>query len=209
MSDEAPGSPRAGGFADAFWLQWHLTDACNLDCSHCYRDSDAGEHGHGRERSLPELEGLLERYQHFLDSRGLRGRIQFCGGEPLLAQGLLPLLRQARRRHIPARVLSNGTPVTSTLANELRGAGARIVQVSLDGDRAAHDEVRGNGSFDRARRGVELLAKAGIDVTVAATVRRSNLDRISAIIDCAVEAGARRVAFHRILGADRGLNHVA
>lgn len=187
------------GFRDSFWLQWHLTDACNLDCRHCYRDRERSA-----ERRLDDLSDVLERYVAFLGKLGVRGRIQFCGGEPLLARSLVPLLRQARRRGIPTRVLSNGTVVTDELARELFQAEARIVQVSLDGGRACHEGYRGRGSFDRACTGIERLARAGIEVTVAATLSRENVGEIESITEAADEQGAARIAFSRLVPRGAG-----
>jgi radical SAM protein with 4Fe4S-binding SPASM domain len=191
---------RSRAFTDAFWLQWHLTDACNLTCRHCYRDS--GEHR--PERSEAELRDALPRYRSFLDARALRGRLQLCGGEPLLARGLFPVLRAARGLEIPCRVLSNGTLATPALASDLREAGVRIVQVSLDGDRAHHDAWRGEGAFERAVAGARHLAAAGVEVTVAATLARANASQIAPVIEAALGAGACRVAFSRLVPQGAG-----
>jgi len=192
----------ARGFTDTFWLQWHLTDACNLACRHCYRAADAS----GGERSLEELEGVLGRYLDFLDAHGLagRGRIQLAGGEPLLARSLLPLLERARDLGVPCRVLSNGTTATPTLARDLAAAQVRIVQVSLDGDVVHHDALRGEGAFDRALAGARALAESGIEVTVAATLCRENANQIIPIINAAVDSGASRVAFSRLVPQGAG-----
>jgi AdoMet-dependent heme synthase len=192
---EADLPPVPGGFRDTFWLQWHLTDACNLDCRHCYRDAACAS----SEPALEVLEDVLVRYERFLAALGVRGRIQFGGGEPLISRNLLPLLRRARARGIPCRVLSNGTLVTDALAVKLFEAGARIVQVSLDGGRERHDELRGAGAFERALAGIERLARAGVEVTVAATLSRRNVADIEVITRAAVGAGAYRIAFSRLV----------
>lgn len=189
-------------FTDAFWLQWHLTDACNLDCRHCYREPGAA--GARPERSLEELGDVLRRYRRFLDDRALRGRLQLCGGEPLLARGLIPLARAAHELSIPCRVLSNGTLATPELAASLRAAGVAIVQVSLDGGRERHDAWRGAGAYDRAVAGARHLAGAGLEVTVAATLARPNADQIGPVIDAALGAGACRVAFSRLVPQGAG-----
>lgn len=191
---------RSLAFTDAFWLQWHLTDACNLECRHCYREPGAAR----PERSLEALDDVLRRYREFLDERGLRGRLQLCGGEPLLARSLVPIARAAHELSIPCRVLSNGTLATPELAASLRAAGVTIVQVSLDGGRERHDAWRGAGAFDRAVAGAKHLAGAGLEVTVAATLARPNADQIGAVIDAALGAGASRVAFSRLVPQGAG-----
>ena len=130
--------------------------------------------------------------------------MQFCGGEPLLARSLLPLAQRARQVHLPTRVLSNGIPVTDALAGDLRRSGVGIVQVSLDGGREIHDAIRGEGAFDRAAAGARLLVGAELELTIAATLSRLNLDQIDAVLTTAVDLGAERVAFSRLVPSGAG-----
>lgn len=188
------------GFTDTFWLQWHLTDQCNLACKHCYRDPRMSRD----ERSLEELSDVLGRYARFLDKNNLRGRIQFCGGEPFLAKSLFPLIKKARELAIPCRVLSNGTVITKKLAEKLSRLGVTIVQVSLDGDQNLHDSLRGSGSFEKSVQGIRTLASQGIEVTVAATICRSNVKSIDSIVETASNSGAYRISFSRLVPQGSG-----
>jgi radical SAM protein with 4Fe4S-binding SPASM domain len=191
-------------FSDPFWLQWHLTDACNLSCRHCYREPGVMR----REAPVEALEAVVRRYAAFLAGRGLEGRIQLGGGEPLLATDpLFTVIRAARTHGIPCRVMSNGTVVTAELARSLVDLGVEVVQVSIDGGREAHDALRGDGTFERACAGAALLARAGIEVTIAATLCRENADQVEPVARAAASVGARRLAFSRIVprGAGAGL----
>jgi len=60
------------------------------------------------------------------------------------------------------------------------------VQVSIDGSVATiHDACRGTGNFDRAVRGLKLLQKHGVPVSVRVTIHRGNygdLDNIAKLL---------------------------
>jgi len=78
------------------------------------------------------------------------------------------------------QVLSNGGLVDERAAAAVaEGGRCDSVQVSLDGGRAeAHDRMRGAGSFAAAVRGVRVLQRAGVNVTVRLTVHRGNVDEL-------------------------------
>jgi radical SAM protein len=74
------------------------------------------------------------------------------GGDPLLRQGLFPLIDQARRLGIGVSITPAATGLlTYSVLNELKKHGVEGVGLSLDGSTAErHDSIRGvSGTFDR------------------------------------------------------------
>jgi MoaA/NifB/PqqE/SkfB family radical SAM enzyme/SAM-dependent methyltransferase len=100
---------------------------------------------------------------------------------------MLGLLRQVTGEYAAtAVVLTNGTLLAPELVAELaRLPRERLfLQVSLDGSCAEkNDAVRSPGSFDRAVRGLREAKEAGLNVTVATVVLRSNLDDLIPLAD--------------------------
>lgn len=195
--EDAVASRRREAFNEPFFLQWHLTDRCNLACQHCYR-----------EELKPDLDAkalrhILVDFVGFLQRQGRGGRIQFSGGEPVLSPYLYDLIRIAKRHHIPSRILSNGTLVTPEVARRLRRAGCRLAQVSLDGLKATHDEIRGPSAFRQALVGIERLREAGIQVTVSMTISRLNAGEALGVARLAA-AVADRVHFSRLVPIGNG-----
>lgn len=190
-------SARREAFNEPFFLQWHLTDRCNLTCQHCYRDEAKAD------LDLAALRAVLADYVGFLNRLGRDGRVQFAGGEPLLSPHLYELVRSARTHRIPSRVLSNGTLAVPETVRRLRQAGCRLVQVSLDGLEATHDAIRGTGAFRRALAGIATLRDVGVEVTVSMTLSRVNAGEALDVARLAEES-ADRVSFHRLVPVGGG-----
>ena len=107
---------------------------------------------------------------------GIQGQITLTGGEPFVWKELPNLLDRitARRQQYGFAILTNGTLVDTARAEQLRNWGARFVQVSIDGDRATHDRIRGPGNFDRALAGIRHLVRAGVRTYISFTAHRQN-----------------------------------
>ena len=144
---------------DALWFQVAGT-LCNLRCRHCFISCAPDNHSFG-------FMTLAQVRQHLAESVALGVReYYFTGGEPFLNPDIYEMLA-ATLALGPAPVLTNATRFTP--ANVARLAALRDaslysleLRVSLDGFTAeTNDPIRGPGTFEQAKRGVELLAGAG------------------------------------------------
>lgn len=193
-------------------LQWHITERCNLRCTHCYQDS----HSAGTELTFAQLLAILEQFLALLDAWGRlgaerpRGFINLTGGEPLAHRALFDLLEvlSALRDRLAFGILSNGTLIDAAAAGRLRELGTSNVQVSLDGSRPVHDGIRGAGSFDRALTGLRDLVEVGVNTVVSFTAHRSNYREFYEVARTCREVGVTRVWADRLIpsGAGKGLS---
>jgi radical SAM protein with 4Fe4S-binding SPASM domain len=183
---------------EPFFLQWHITDRCNLRCAHCYRDAP--------KEDLPrdDLAAILENFLEFReDLPQEKTRIQFCGGEPFLSEHLPFLLEAAARHGIAARILSNGTLIDLARVAMLKETKCRIVQLSVEGPHAIHDAIRGPGTFEAVIGAARLLKESGIQVTLAMTLSRRSLPGLGQVLDLAARE-ADRIGFHRLVPCGAG-----
>ncbi|MDR2208457.1 MAG: radical SAM protein [Azoarcus sp.] len=178
-------------------LQWHLSERCNLRCSHCYQDTYER-----KARGLEDWQMLLRDYTAFLKLRpGMRGHINLTGGEPLALPEFPALMEMLVRMPdaIPVGILSNGTLIDDAMARNFRNWRVHHVQVSLDGNRATHDAIRGAGAFEAAVRGLRALKTAGVKSVVSFTAQRSNWREFSDIAALGAELGVWRVWADRLI----------
>ncbi len=151
-----------------------ITRKCNLRCRHCFNYS--GDSYIHEELSDEFLLSLPEQF------RGLPVEsLCLCGGEPLLRYQLIPSLIQKFKKVgiMDVNLTTNGILVTREIAKELKNAGVGNVQVSLDGEKDEHNWLRNNDcAYDGAIRAIKYLLEEGINVSVACTPTRKNIDSI-------------------------------
>ncbi len=167
---------------------WELTLACNLDCQHC--GSRAGK-VRARELSLDECLDVAEQ----LADLGCE-LVTLSGGEPTLRKGWDRIARALVDRGIYTNMVTNGVYPraggAAAVAERARAAGMCNVAVSVDGPRAVHDRVRGEGAFDATLASARAFRDAGLPVSVLTTVSRLNLGQLEAVREVAIDAGARQ-----------------
>ena len=150
-------------------LQWHITHACNLRCTHCYQDD--------YQYSMPreDLFAILDKYTAFVQQNNYLGQINLTGGEPLLHPDFFALAGEIKKRGFRLGILTNGTLIDNSTADQLRDLHPVFVQISLDGTRKQHDAIRGKGAFRKALQGIRLLKSRGIRVLVSFTAQKKNV----------------------------------
>jgi AdoMet-dependent heme synthase len=187
-----------------FFIQWHLTERCNLRCRHCYQDGKrSGELSRVEIREVArEVSELLE---DWAETYGLRFSPSFTitGGEPFVRRDFFDIVGELEGRGFGLYLLSNGTLINRRRAEQLREHNFLGVQVSIEGPEPVHDTLRGKGNFRRAIRGAEQVIAAGIPVTLNVTLSRVNSSSIADLAALASKMGAR-LGFSRLVPRGRG-----
>lgn len=176
---------------------------CNLRCHYCYYLDKAEIYG-GREPLMSEqmLEHFVKEYIAANDVPEVF--FNWHGGEPLLAG--LDFYRKAialQRKYgsgkkIHNTLQTNATLMTREWAEFFRDNGF-LIGVSLDGPQKVHDAYRtgkgGASVFDRVRRGIFELYRAGVQYNVMATVNRQSEGKALEIYQFLKSAGTRFIQF--------------
>jgi len=178
-------------------ITWEITHKCNLNCIHCLSSSSTESPG---ELNLTECKNIVDQ----LAASGVF-EINFGGGEPLLQDYFLSLLRYIHEKGIVTCISTNGTVLTDEAIDCFTDNPLVNVQVSLDGATAeANDRIRGKGTFDRIIQGIERLAGKDIPLSINTVVTSLNFSQLSEIKEMAASYGARlRVSRFRPSGRAR------
>lgn len=154
---------------DSLWFQVTGT-VCNLRCSHCFISCSPDNHAL---HFLP-LDSVLD----WLDAARAHGVKEYyvTGGEPFMHADL-PAMLEAILDCGPATVLTNGTLFSERVLSRLAEAEAAStysleLRVSIDGPTPeTNDPIRGEGTFERAMRGIGMLVHHGfLPILTAARV---------------------------------------
>ena len=125
----------------------------------------------GRSMTTEEVKNVLDQAA----AMGVLG-VTFSGGELLLRKDLYELLRYAREKDLIINLFSNVVLLTSEIVSQWKAVNVNTVQVSLYSmDPTIHEAVTGvKGSYERTRKGIELLVENGINVIISCPVMKLN-----------------------------------
>ena len=170
-------------------VAWELTNRCNLRCRHC-RAANAGESA-PNELSTDEALVLVDQIASLKDDKAPLILI-LSGGEPLVREDFLDVVRSAVKHGLRVAVATNGTLVDDEMARTLKEEGVSRVSLSLDGvDAARHDAMRGlDGAYDMLLDAAARLRKAELPFQINTTVTINNVDQLPGIMDLVPKLGA-------------------
>jgi len=176
----------ATGLVDSFgrritYVRLSVTDRCDLRCRYCMAE---------RMQFLPKREILtleeMVALSDILIARGVR-KIRLTGGEPLVRKGVMELVRGLGQRvgaGLGELVLTTNGTRLERFADELREAGVRRINVSLDSrrpERFAH--ITRGGDLNQVLRGIDAALSAGLAVKVnMVALARINEDEIEEML---------------------------
>lgn len=183
-----------------FYVQWHVTDECNLKCRHCYQADDMHK-TMSYEDALIALDKISE-YIGRLD--GFEAQINLTGGEPLLYNKLFELIDEIRKRGFKWALLTNGIMLSdsSHLVRKIKEREPVFVQVSLEGSETVNDEIRGKGTYEKICRAMDVLVAEGIKTLVSFTVNAKNYREFTAVAKAAKEHRVYKLWCDRYVGKD-------
>ncbi|MEO1368023.1 MAG: radical SAM protein [Acidobacteriota bacterium] len=129
------------------------TEQCNFRCTYCYEDFEIGKMS---PETIRGLRRLIEARVPHIEAL----RLSWFGGEPLVAKDIVLEISEFAlelcQRHgisLKGGLTTNGYLLKRPLFERLLSLHQRQFQISLDGDRDAHDTTRlradGKGTFDR------------------------------------------------------------
>ncbi len=181
---------------EIFTLQWHVTQACDLDCLHCYDRSDRTP------LALDMAMAILDDFYDFCRRMHVRGQVTFTGGNPLLYPYFDDVYRAASQFGFGIAILGNPTPL-DRIRQLLEIDRPLYFQISLEGLEAHNDTIRGKGHFNRSLAFLEGLRDLDIFSMVMLTLTRDNLAQVLPLARL-LEDKADAFTFNRLSTVGKG-----
>ena len=181
-------------------ISWNTTQACNINCLHCYRDA-----GNSLRDELTTTEGKQLLNEAF--ECGFKIFV-FSGGEPLLRSDLAELIRHAKAIGLRPVLGTNGILLTPDKVEELKQAGLAAAGISVDSITAEkHDWFRqAQGAWEGTVAGIRACREAGLPFQIHTTVMDWNEAETLDITDQAVKWGAMAHHVFFLVPTGRGDN---
>ena len=155
-------------------VELELTLKCMRNCAYCAYNSSP----------YVSTEGQLDfrDYLKILDKLERAGvfYIRFTGGDPLTRSDSIEIMNEANNLEFGFAVASDLTALSKMQARKL-GEFENLIslQTTLDGStQSIADKLRGQGSFRRTIRGIDLLRAHGVPLIVGTILTKYNVDDI-------------------------------
>jgi MoaA/NifB/PqqE/SkfB family radical SAM enzyme len=183
-----------------------LTYCCNLRCKMCGQWGQAGvtkkqgQDAFGNELSTEQFKSIIDDISIF------KPNITLFGGEPLLYPGCIDIIKYIKQKGMHCLMITNGS-LLEDFAEGIVYSGLDELNVSLDGGRQLHDEIRGMpGLFDRINNGLEKINflketkhKTGPLINLQCTITKFNYQHLAQMTEVARQFRADSLTFHNLI----------
>lgn len=180
-----------------FHVQFHITNRCNLRCSHCYE----GDCSQKIDWDFEEFKRAIDKLWSCFEIWGVEGEISLIGGEPTLHPRFYDMLSYLRGRGDVhgISVLTNGTLVNDKFISEIKRNDCHV-QVSIDGISAEkHDAIRGIGNYEKTITNVRRICDSGISVSVHYVLSKNTIPLNSNFFETIHNIGVQQITFSRLV----------
>lgn len=157
------------------------TSSCNLKCIGCW----AGEYGYHDSLSLQEIDNIIEQGKKL----GIFMYI-YSGGEPLMRKVDLITLAE-KHKDCAFLAFTNGTLVDEHFVKELVRVGNFVLAFSIEGIGEATDMRRGDGTYAKVIRSMELMRESGAGFGYSCCYHSKNIENVASdeFVDLMIEKG--------------------
>lgn len=163
---------------------WEITLACDLACRHCGSRA-------GRERpdelSTDEAVDLVEQ----IAGLGVE-EVTLIGGEAYLRDDWLDIVRACKRHGMTVTMTSGGRGLDETRLAAAQEAGLTGASISIDGNEAVHDRLRGvGGSYRAAIEALRTMKRRRMRAACNTQINRLSLPHLPEILETVGALGIR------------------
>jgi len=183
-----------------------FTHRCNLRCKMC---GQWGESGVTKQMTHSEIqqELTLEQLQALIDEVAPhKPNFTLFGGEPLLFTPCIDVIKYLKQKNLHCLMITNGSMV-GMYASPLVEAPLDELNVSLDGGRELHNEIRGMPNlFEKITKGLKEVNRLKKEkgskkplINLQCTITKYNYLHLEQLIEVAKEIEADSLTFHNLI----------
>jgi sulfatase maturation enzyme AslB (radical SAM superfamily) len=147
-----------------------LTRSCNLRCWFCGQWGKKGffADSSGSAMTLDEWEAVIDSLVRYRESTGISPDVMLWGGEPLMSPDFEAVTEYLVQKDFALGMVTNGVLLDKHM--ELCKNAFKRIYVSVDGPKELHDQIRGNGVYDRVAKNLLLLQGGKAKITIMTVI---------------------------------------
>jgi MoaA/NifB/PqqE/SkfB family radical SAM enzyme len=178
---------------DASNLFFHILTKCNLRCRHCYiNPQQQGE----KKLPLVTIKAWLDEFI----SVSATTNVIFLGGEPTLHPDLPAAIKYARDGGFGSITVDTNGYLFRDILSKVSPQEVDFFSFSLDGaTRKTNDRIRGEGSYDICKKGIQKAIDKGFAVSLICTVSTMNIHELELMPALIKKLGVNRF-FIQVIG---------
>jgi len=190
---------------EQFYIQWHITNLCNLRCKHCYQDDFSGS----KDLDWSGLKKVSDNTLTAVNQWDKTACIHLTGGEPLLKPELLILLNDLDQASTVEElgIITNGLLIDREIMKRLSDfSKLKKMKISLDGaDAETNDSVRSKGTFEKVIQNLSYIQEVGrFEVLFMFTAMRRNFRGLPSLFRLCQDLGIDGLIIERFIPLGRG-----
>ncbi|MCR4779044.1 MAG: radical SAM protein [Lachnospiraceae bacterium] len=188
-----------------FQLEIDVTSKCNAKCPFCFQ----GDHSMETDDSI-SYSKMIE----LLDDLRKMGvyYIGFSGGEPFLRKDFIKILEAAKERGFRVSIITNGMALNKELIDRMHEIKLEHITVSFHSiSREIYEKsfgLNGGTGYEKAIENIRHMLDVGLNVGIAITVTRYNIETIPQTKDYFVKMGIdpRDINYNMLLRGKQEIN---
>ena len=172
------------------------TSACNLKCKGCW----SAEYGGKQSLTNEDMESIV--------SQGVAmgtHNYMLTGGEPLIRKKDVVELC-SRHPDCSFLIYTNATLIDKKFCDDIKRVGNIVPALSIEGSEDTNDLRRGEGSYRRSMKALELLKEEKCLYGISVCYTRQNIETVTSdeFLDLMVEKGAKFVLYFNYMPVGHG-----
>jgi MoaA/NifB/PqqE/SkfB family radical SAM enzyme len=182
----------------SFHIQWHITEICNFDCLHCYKEPFRKELG------IEQLKLVADRIIEFMDKNNLELTISITGGEPFLKPEVYDIAEYVDKFDCVKEInfITNGSIIPEEKKLKFLSKLNKIY-ISLESvEPKINDFIRGEGSFEIVFSNLKYFCKI-YNVGIMTTLMGCNIENLTSNFETFLEElfslGVKEIVFERFI----------
>jgi len=153
-------------------LFFHVLTKCNLRCRHCYINPE--QQG---KKNLPLI--TIKAWLDAFVSNSATTNVIFLGGEPSLHPDLAQAVKYAKSRGFISITVDTNGYLFNDVLTRVSCQDVDFFSFSLDGaTRETNDRIRGEGSYDTCKKGIQKAVDRGFAASLIYTVSTMNIHEL-------------------------------
>ncbi len=189
----------------SFHIQWHITEKCNFNCVHCYKEPFR------KDLSFEQLKIVADRIKEFVEEKNYSLTISITGGEPFLKQEVYELVSYIDKFScvVGINFITNGSIIPDE--KKLKSLSKfNKIYISLESiDPQINDIIRGKGSFEKVFSNLKHFCQV-YDTAVMTTLMNFNIHNLISTFDVFLEKlfsiNVKEIIFERFVPVGKAKN---